>query len=143
MFNKKMALILAAFVLILFVTIIYSRTFLNVTIERTPIIDSRTLQTFERNETIEVKEKLILLWNSPHRIEASSFGIGHDAFVVNDCPVDACRIVTDPVEYPMETYEAIIINMHELWLSHLPQFRRRPHHRLIFFTQESPQVLSY
>ena len=84
--------------------------------------------------------KTILLWNSAHRIEAASFGVGHEAFVRNECPVSDCRIVTNASDYSMESYDAIVVNMHELWLSQLPDFQRRPNQRLIFFTQESPQV---
>lgn len=94
--------------------------------------------------------KKILLWNSPERIEAAAFGTGHQAFVDAKCPVSDCylmadsKLVTEQIQNEnyrlLETFDAVIINVHELWLTTLlPDAYRRPQNqRLIFFTQESP-----
>ena len=146
----KKRVVQVAIVLVLFVTTVYlnplssysfSMSFNSENLQPKKPSTAVTVESInETNATSERTEKRILLWNSPHRIEASSFGTGRDAFVANRCAVDACRIVVNANEYPMESYDAIVINMHELWLTHLPRFQRSAHQRLIFFTQESPQV---
>ena len=94
--------------------------------------------------------KKILLWNSPERIEAAAFGTGHQAFVDAKCPVSDCylmansKLVVEQIQKEdyrlLETFDAVLINVHELWLTTLlPDSYRRPdHQRLVFFTQESP-----
>lgn len=52
--------------------------------------------------------------------------------------VTACEVIVNQTERPLESYDAIIIQMHELWLSHLPDFERPTSTRLIFLSQESP-----
>ena len=41
----------------------------------------------------------------------------------------------------LETVDALVINIHEFWLTTLPKFQRQPHQRIIYFTQESPQTM--
>lgn len=84
------------------------------------------------------KFKSILIWNSPERIETSVFGTGHEPFVRHGCEVFECIIFDKQTALPAAKYDAIIVNVHELWLTQLPFFRRQQHQRFIFFTQESP-----
>jgi alpha-1,3-fucosyltransferase len=88
--------------------------------------------------------KTILIWNSAHRIETAAFGLGHQPFLQHGCQISDCVVydnATTPELLPLEDYDAIIIHMHELWLTHLPEFKRKAHQRLIFLTQESPTTL--
>ena len=94
--------------------------------------------------------KLILLWNSPQRIESAAFGTGHEAFINAKCPVSDCeliansdslsKLITKSSYQLLSAFDAILINVHELWLSTLlPVTYQRPRHqRVVFFTQESP-----
>jgi alpha-1,3-fucosyltransferase len=94
--------------------------------------------------TINNNWKKILLWNSPERIEAAAFGTGHQVFVDAKCPISDCFLtaqINNKSDYLLlETFDAVLINVHELWLSMLlPDTYRRPQHqRLVFFTQETP-----
>ena len=90
------------------------------------------------------ENKTILIWNSAHRIETAAFGFSRDSFIRHGCEVSECIVfdnATSPELLPHEDYDAIIIHMHELWLTHLPEFQRKSHQRLIFLTQESPTTL--
>jgi hypothetical protein len=40
--------------------------------------------------------------------------------------------------FTFKEYDALIVNVHEKWLTGSPYFKRRPHQRFIFMTQESP-----
>lgn len=87
--------------------------------------------------------KSILIWNSPHRIETSAFGLGHEPFINNGCKVSECIIYDqNSAISPLEEFDAIIIQMHELWLTHLPSFNRTEFQRVIFLTQESPSTMN-
>lgn len=106
------------------------------------------------NEKLKSLKK-IYLWNSPHRIEMAAFGKGHDSFIHNKCPVSDCVIVANSsVSWKrmtkshfqiLETFDAVLFNIHELWMSPLPPnyYRRPPSQRFVFFTQESPQTMAY
>jgi len=60
--------------------------------------------------------KTILVWNGPDRIETAIFGTGHQTFINNGCPENRCYIdQADQNSLPFESYDAIIINMNELW----------------------------
>jgi alpha-1,3-fucosyltransferase len=88
--------------------------------------------------------KTILIWNSAHRIETAAFGFGYQPFIQHGCEVSDCVVfdnATTPELLPLEDYDAIIIHMHELWLTQLPEFKRQAHQRLIFLTQESPTTM--
>ena len=90
------------------------------------------------------RNKTILIWNSAHRIETAVFGFGYEPFLKHGCDVSDCIVydnATSSELLPLEEYDAIIIHMHELWLTHLPEFQRKSHQRLIFLTQESPTTL--
>jgi alpha-1,3-fucosyltransferase len=39
---------------------------------------------------------------------------------------------------PFKEYDTLIVNVHEIWLTGFPYFKRRQHQRFIFMTQESP-----
>ncbi len=94
--------------------------------------------------------KKILLWNSAHRIEVSAFGVGHQPFVDAGCPISNCFIEANSSEFwtlatsndseMLKSFDAVIINIHELWLSFLPDYKRPASQRLIWLTQESPQT---
>lgn len=94
---------------------------------------------------VSVREKkTILVWNSAHRIETSGFGFGYKPFVQHRCEVSDCILfdnATLSVWQPLESYDAIIVNMHELWLTEIPAFNRQHFQRLIFLTQESPTTM--
>lgn len=97
--------------------------------------------------------KNILLWNSPHRIEAAVFGTGHKAFLNAKCPVSDCKIVANSTLFwknmvhsnfkMLAKFDAVLFNIHELWLSSLPpqSYRRPQHQRYVLLTQESPQTM--
>ena len=124
------------------------------------IASGQTISADSRNHSTEVKShgnsslKRILLWNSPHRIEASAFGTGHQAFLDAQCPFTDCLIVANSSHFwkrllesdfqLLEKFDAVLFNVHELWLSSLPppQYRRPPRQRFVFFTQESPQTMT-
>ncbi len=42
----------------------------------------------------------------------------------------------------IEDYDAIILHMHELWITGHPIYNRQKYQRLIFLTQESPTTLA-
>ncbi len=95
-----------------------------------------------RTKTSERRSnKTILIWNSPGRIETSVFGFGHKPFVRHRCEFSECILYKKKSALPLKSYDAIIIHMHELWLSKLPHFRRRENQRFIFLTQESPATM--
>jgi alpha-1,3-fucosyltransferase len=95
----------------------------------------KKLQTITKNRN---KYKSILIWNSPERIESSAFGFGHEPFVRNGCEVSDCVIYDNETALPLKEYDAFIMNMHVIWLTEFPYFKRRRHQRFIFMTQESP-----
>lgn len=82
--------------------------------------------------------KSIFIWNSPERIETAVFGTGHEPFVRHGCEVSQCEIFHNESALPLKDYDAIIMNMHVIWLTELPYFKRRQDQRFIFMTQESP-----
>jgi len=96
--------------------------------------------------------KKILLWNSPHRIEVSAFGTGHQPFIDAGCPISNCLIEANSSEFwnratandskILKSFDAVVINIHELWLSSLPVYDRPAGQRLVWLTQESPQTTS-
>ena len=110
------------------------------------------LQQAEQQPTMQKyfkKKKYILLWNSAHRIETAVFGTGHQAFISAKCPVSDCELVTnsdllflnETRHYGiLEMFDAVLIHVHELWLSSLfsASYRRPGHQRIVFLTQESP-----
>lgn len=60
--------------------------------------------------------KTILVWNGPDRIETAIFGTGHETFINNGCQENRCYIdLADQNVLPYESYDAIIINVNELW----------------------------
>lgn len=76
--------------------------------------------------------KTILIWNSANRIETAVFGTGSRPFVEHGCPYTKCRIdLAGRDSLPLESYDAIVINMNELWFAIkevwplLPRFIRR------------------
>lgn len=88
------------------------------------------------------ENKTILIWNSANRIETSAFGLGHQPFLQNGCEISECVVFDNKSSIlPLEEYDAIIIHMHELWLTRMPSFDRRAHQRLIFLSQESPTTI--
>ena len=99
----------------------------------------------------EKRLKYILLWNAPHRAETLIFGTGHDSFIDHGCPISDCYIVNNQYQYPnkrLESYDAIVFNFHELYLPKmLPDdtklFKRLPHQRFIFLTQEAPPFIQH
>lgn len=89
------------------------------------------------------ENKNILIWNSPDRIETAAFGLGHEPFLKNGCKITECVVYNQNSSIlPLEEYDAIIINMHEIWSTELPSFNRRGHQRVIFLTQESPSTMT-
>lgn len=87
------------------------------------------------------KNKSILIWNSPDRIEVAAFGMGYESFVHGNCEVSSCVIYENHSALPLNEYDAIVVNMHELWITKLPDFNRSQQQRFIFLTQESPATM--
>ncbi|EFX76411.1 hypothetical protein DAPPUDRAFT_198878 [Daphnia pulex] len=86
--------------------------------------------------------KTILIWNSAHRIETAAFGFGRQTFFQHGCDIKECVVFDNKTSIlPLEEYDAIIIHMHELWQTQMPNFTRRAHQRLIFLSQESPTTI--
>ena len=91
--------------------------------------------------------KSILIWNAPERAEVVAFVASaqdsRNAFM--SCPITECRIDLasgGETTETLVTYDAIVINFNDQFrLVDLPNFRRRPHQRLVFFTQEPPPAL--
>lgn len=86
--------------------------------------------------------KSILIWNAPERAEVVAFvGDGHhDAFLT--CPIKECRIDLASGNASLDHYDAIVINFNDQFrLTEIPNVRRLPHQRFIFFTQEPPPAL--
>ena len=89
----------------------------------------------------------------------AAFGTGHEAFIKAGCPMSDCEIVANSTAFwssaiaslntssggELASFDAIIINMHELWLSFMPSalknYRRPARQRLIWLTQESPTTM--
>ena len=94
--------------------------------------------------------KKIFLWNSPHRIEVYAFGTGHQPFIDSGCSVSNCFIQTNSSDFwsratannsgILKNFDAVLVNIHELWLSFLPDYERPAGQRLVWLTQESPQT---
>lgn len=103
------------------------------------IDDNSVLQFLPRLTTYENKN--ILIWNSPERIETAVFGLGHEPFVQHGCEISECTIYNNASSLPLEQYDAILINMQELWSTQLPSFARKKHQRFVFLTQESPMTM--
>ncbi len=97
-------------------------------------------------DSIPVKK--ILLWNSPHRIEVAAFGTGHQPFVDHGCPVTNCYIQANNSEFwsqaiandseILKSFDAVLVNVHELRLSFLPEYERPSGQRFVWLSQESP-----
>lgn len=97
--------------------------------------------------------KRILLWNSPHRLEAAAFGTGHRAFLEAKCPVSDCLIVANSSNFwdrlvqsnfrLLEKFDAVLFSVHVLEISPLPppSYHRPSHQRYVLFTQESPESM--
>jgi alpha-1,3-fucosyltransferase len=86
----------------------------------------------------QVKNKTILVWNSPYRIETANFGVGHEPFIKQKCEISDCTVFYNKAALPLEDYDAVILHMALLWKTKLPDYERRQHQRFIFLTQESP-----
>ena len=90
--------------------------------------------------------KTILLWNSADRIETAAFGLGSQAFVHNGCLVTACEMYDNRTVLPFDRYDAVVLNMHEIYRTKRPEqagFNRTARQRFVFLTQESPQTMPY
>ena len=104
---------------------------------------SSQIWTNAESSEFDSSHKRILIWNSANRIETAAFGFANDTFKRNQCPVHDCSIhVMGNATLPLESYDAIIIHIHEMWKSTLPNFTRRADQRLILLTQESPSVMN-
>ncbi|EFX73041.1 hypothetical protein DAPPUDRAFT_58354 [Daphnia pulex] len=104
------------------------------------VIPNRTANVTRNNNN---RYQSILIWNSPDRIETSAFGLGHEPFIRNGCQVSDCVIFDNETALPLKEYDAIVMNMHVIWLTELPYFKRRQHQRFIFMTQESPASMLF
>ncbi|KAI9563626.1 hypothetical protein GHT06_011090 [Daphnia sinensis] len=81
--------------------------------------------------------KSILIWNAPERAEVVAFA-GH--FL--SCPIKECRMDLASGNASLDDYDAIVINFNDQYpLPGIPNSRRLPHQRFIFFTQEPPPAL--
>jgi alpha-1,3-fucosyltransferase len=98
---------------------------------------------YETNEKLAGvgKNKTILIWNSANILDTAPFGLGYETFAQHRCEFKDCVIFDKVSDLPMEEYDAILVHVHELWMTHLPNFQRRKHQRLVFITQESPHSM--
>ena len=119
------------FCLLLLVVFFY---FLYVSNRRAIILDPSELNPYTKS---------ILVWNSPHRMETAAFGYGgKDLFISHDCEYTNCEVqYKHHQDRLLEYYDAIIFNMHEMWMVSWPNFTRQPEQRFIWLSQESPQTL--
>ncbi|KZS12523.1 putative Alpha--fucosyltransferase C [Daphnia magna] len=114
------------------IVILFLLTFVMYAIQRPTVL--RAAKTATR------QNKSILIWNSPERIETAAFGVGRSPFIQHGCHINECLIFDDQSALPLDNYDAIIVHVHELWLTKLPDFQRRGHQRFIFLTQETPLI---
>ena len=95
---------------------------------------SNEVRLTRKNQT-----KTILLWNAnPERFEIAAFGIGRKAFDVCKTPYEQCELISDKRKRPIESFDAILINIPIFKGSSLMIKKRLDRQRLIFFSQESP-----
>jgi alpha-1,3-fucosyltransferase len=89
--------------------------------------------------------KTILMWNSADRIETSTFGLGNETFAQHRCEFTECAVFdkSSVAELlPLDEYDAVLVHIHELWMTHMPNFQRQKHQRFVFLTQESPPIMN-
>ncbi|XP_032785306.2 alpha-(1,3)-fucosyltransferase C [Daphnia magna] len=93
-------------------------------------------------QTLTAREKKnILIWNGAHIEDTAPFGFGHQPFVQNACEVSDCVVFANRSSLPFEKYDAILIHLHELSKTYMPNFPRQKHQRFVFLTQESPNSM--
>jgi len=107
-------------------------------------LNNQDFDGYLNNKTL----KKILLWNSPNRVEVAAFGTGDQPFIDAGCPVTNCFIQANSTEFwrqasrndsaILKSFDAVVINVHDLWLSFLPNYERPSNQRLVWLTQESP-----
>lgn len=93
-----------------------------------------------RQASTSPRMKRILIWNGAKRLEMATFGLGHEAFVRNNCPVRDCIISADShdsVEDIVDQFDAILFNVPILFVELRLPNRRRTEQRYVFFSQES------
>jgi alpha-1,3-fucosyltransferase len=89
-----------------------------------------------------IPKKSILIFNQAQLIETAVFGFGYKPFLDHGCEFSNCVIFDNETYLPLEEFDAIVFHMCLIWLSELPDFKRQPHQRFIFFTAESPASIS-
>ncbi|KAK4026756.1 hypothetical protein OUZ56_015783 [Daphnia magna] len=87
------------------------------------------------------KNKTILVWNSPHILDTAPFGVGYETFAQHECEVSDCIVYDNPSSLSLEKYDVILVHVHELWMTKMPDFQRQEHQRFVFLTQESPNSM--
>ncbi len=78
---------------------------------------------------------VILLWTTFFNHKDYYFGLGHEAFIINKCPVTNCDMTADKSRY--DESDAIVIHMREVNNNTLPAYRF-PNQYWVFFLFESP-----
>ena len=156
-FNRRsitLVLLIACFTILL---TYYHQTLLNLISKTSRICyddNSILSEELDRLNQLMVSKKIglktILLWNSPHRIEVAAFGTGHKPFVDHGCSITNCYIQANSSEFwsqairndseILKSFDAVLVNVHELWLSFLPNYERPANQRLVWLTQESPMT---
>ncbi|EFX76413.1 hypothetical protein DAPPUDRAFT_248921 [Daphnia pulex] len=110
----------------------------------TLVIYYQSLRKLEIAGTQQYRDvKSILIWNAPERAEVVAFvnSARDGRNVFNSCPITECRIDLE-ASGTLDTYDAIVVNFNDQFrLIDLPEFRRKPHQRMVFFTQEPPPAL--
>ncbi|KZR99315.1 putative Alpha--fucosyltransferase C, partial [Daphnia magna] len=108
-------------------------------------LDQLHLYVFSSNEsqigtattgkTLTTREnKNILMWNGVHVEDTAPFGFGHQPFVQNACEVSDCVVFANRSSLPFEKYDAILIHLHELSKTYMPNIPRQKHQRFVFLT---------
>ena len=97
----------------------------------------------------QTRLRTILIWNNPERIESvASFGLGHQPFIDNKCPVTNCYIQVNEStgefwrkaiandSQILKSFDAIIFN--SFLIPSFPKHKRPSNQRFIWLTQEAP-----
>ncbi|XP_046449216.1 alpha-(1,3)-fucosyltransferase C-like [Daphnia pulex] len=104
-------------------------------------VEYSVFDTFSKITGLTRKNKTILIWNSPQILDTAPFGLGHEPFIAHGCEVSDCIVFDQPKILPLEEYDAILVHVHELWKTRMPDFHRQKHQRFVFLTQESPNSM--
>ena len=67
--------------------------------------------------------------------------MGYETFAQHGCEFTQCVVYDKASDLSLDKYDAILVHVHELWMTHMPNFQRKKHQRFVFLTQESPDSM--